>query len=209
MTWDSVSPAFSIFPAPMCCMMRDKAVQCSVLLNIIKNCKVCVSCSWVKMIYATYCLITDALTSSLHSCNWKYDHIVIYVRGRHFCFETLHWIHSTSFSLYCSLSPLARINSCTQLISADNICELREGPKFGRIPSPSWEIFQMNELECWAFLPSQPQIFKSLNSFLLPSALQGNCTDKVSAHQKDGMAVALLFPGQLLWKRAASPLRSY
>lgn len=54
-----------------------------------------------------------------------------------------------------------------------------------------------------------PNFQKSLNTFLLPSTLKGNCTDKVSVHQKNGMAVALLFPGQLLWKRAASPLRSY
>ena len=42
---------------------------------------------------------------------------------------------------------------------------------------------------------------KSLNSFLLPSTLKGNCTDKVSVHQKNGMAVALLFPGHLLLEK--------
>lgn len=60
------------------------------------------------------------------------------------------------------------------------------------------------------FPPLTTQNFqKSLNSFFLLSTLKGNCTDKVSVHQKNEVAVALLFPGQILWKRAASPLRSY
>lgn len=147
--------------------------------------------------------MTDALPSSLHSCSRKYDHTVIFsVGGEHFCFCTLHLIHSTSFSLHCSLCPLARINSCTELRLAVSIGELCEGPKLGRITLPFTGDIPNEEAKCWAFLPLTTQIFqKSLNSFLIPATLKGNYTDKVSVHQKHAMAVALLFPGYLLLEK--------
>ena len=138
------------------------------LRKIIRSCKVSVSYSKVKMIYATYYLMTDALTSSFHTCNQKISHCDIYiVEGKHFCFYTLYLIHSTTFSLHCSLSPLARTNSCTELRSAVSICELWKGPKFGRISAPLQEIFQMNQPNAGLSSACNPHFSKVFK--LLPS----------------------------------------
>lgn len=118
-----------------------------------------------------------------------------------FCFYTLDLIHSTTFSLHCSLSPLARANPCTRSdqlsgsVSSERFLNLAEyHPLHKRDSKWTSQVLGFPFLATYIFQ-------KSLNSFLLHSPLKGNCTDKVSVHQKNGMAVALLFPGHLLLEK--------
>lgn len=59
----------------------------------------------------------------------------------------------------------------------------------------------MNKPSAGLSSPQTQNFQKSLNCFLRSSTLKRNYTDKVSVHQKNGVAVALLFPGHLLLEK--------
>lgn len=146
--------------------------------------------------------MTDALTFSLHSCNWKYDHIVIFMLGASIFVFILciyfiqHLFHFSALSL--PWQEQTHAGSSDQLsgsVSSERDLSLVGYP-------PLYKRYSKGTSQVLGFHPLTTHIFqKSLNSFLLPSTLKRNCTDKVSVHQNSGMAVALLFPGHFLLEK--------
>jgi hypothetical protein len=66
----------------------------------------------------------------------------------------------------------------------------------------------MSKLRAGLLYPCSPNVTIVFKLFF-PSALRGNCTDKVCAHQKERRTAALSIPGYSILERAASPLRNY
>lgn len=192
-------------------MMRDKATQYLVLLKIIKNCKVCVCVSFLSQNDLCYLLFND----------WCFDILIARLQleiwsrcdvcGRR-AFLLLYSVFNSFNILFTPLLPLSPDKN-KLMHPAQISCQCLWALKWSSVwqnTLPLTRHIPSEHVWMLGFPPLTIQNFQqSLNSFLLLSSLKGNCTDKVSVHQKNGVAVALLFPGQLLRKRAASPLRSY